>query len=128
MYDTGKILAGLFVFLAIVTSPIWYNVASGKGAYVPKPQLPQGKCIESTEYMKGFHMNMLNTWRNDVIRNGQRVYTAQDGKTWEKSLTKTCMKCHPDRAQFCDQCHLYAGVKTPFCWNCHNEPPKGGQQ
>jgi hypothetical protein len=28
------------------------------------------------------------------------------------------MKCHEERAQFCDKCHTYMG-ENPFCWDCH---------
>jgi len=31
------------------------------------------------------------------------------------------MKCHTDKAKFCDRCHNYVGV-TPNCWDCHVEP------
>jgi hypothetical protein len=31
------------------------------------------------------------------------------------------MKCHDNKEEFCDKCHLYAGV-TPYCWDCHIDP------
>jgi len=39
MYDGGKTVAGLIVFLAAVTSPIWYNVVTGKAEYKPEPKI-----------------------------------------------------------------------------------------
>ena len=121
MYDAGKVIIGLGVFVVIVTSPIWYNLASGKGSYVPEPVLPQGQCIENAEWMRHQHMTLLNDWRTEVIRNDQRIYSAQDGNIYDKSLTNTCLKCHKDTTQFCDRCHNYTAV-DPFCWDCHVIP------
>jgi hypothetical protein len=45
------------------------------------------------------------------------------GKEFEMSLQKTCMKCHTNKAEFCDKCHNYASVR-PYCWDCHIENPK----
>jgi len=49
------------------------------------------------------------------------MYVAKDGKEYQKSISKTCIKCHPNKADFCDQCHNYTAVK-PYCWECHIEP------
>ena len=121
MYDAGKVIIGLGIFVVIMTSPVWYNVASGKGSYVPQPVLPQGKCIEDAVWMKDWHMTLLNTWRTEVIRNNQRTYRAADDMIYDKSLTNTCLKCHTNKTQFCDQCHNYMDV-APACWNCHAVP------
>ena len=48
-------------------------------------------------------------------------YVAFNGKVYEKSLTGTCLGCH-NKAEFCDRCHAYSGVSSPYCWNCHSEP------
>jgi len=124
MYDTPKVIAGLIIFLLLFTSPVWYNVASGKASYVPelKTETTSDKCIETTAYMRANHMDLLNTWRDEVVRGESRIYTASDGKKYEKSLTNTCMSCHVSRTEFCVKCHDYAAVKQPKCWDCHNEP------
>ncbi len=123
MYDKGKILTGLAIFLAIVTFPLWYNATSGKGSYVPEPELPPAEklCVESKEYMKASHMDLLNEWRTQVVREGKREYVSTDGRKFDMSLSLTCMKCHSNREKFCTQCHDYTGV-TPYCWDCHVEP------
>ena len=123
MYNSGKIIIGIIVFLVLITSPVWLNLASGKASTVPKPEIvtQEKKCIEPTAYMKTNHMNMLNAWRDSVVRQDSRTYVASDGKQYDMSLTKTCLKCHPNKAQFCDQCHSYEAVK-PVCWECHNVP------
>ena len=67
------------------------------------------------------HMNLLNEWRDLAVREGQRDHVAEDGKTYDMSLTRTCLDCHQSKKKFCDQCHDYLGVK-PYCWNCHVNP------
>jgi len=123
MYDANKIITGLLIFLGLITFPIWYALASAKAAQVPQPAIAtsEKQCIESTEYMRENHMKLLERWRESVVRDGVRVYTASDGKEYEMSLTSTCLRCHSNKAEFCDQCHNYVGV-TPNCWECHNVP------
>lgn len=123
MYDAGKIIPGLIIFVILLTSPIWYSVASGRINFVPEPQIvtEEKQCVEPTLYMRENHMHLLDEWRQMVVREGERTYIASDGKEYEISLTDTCMKCHSNKKEFCDQCHDYAGV-TPNCWDCHNAP------
>ncbi len=123
MYDAGKIITGLVIFLVIITIPIWYNVASGKNDEKLDPSLPKAekKCIEPTDYMRESHMDLLNQWRNAVVREGEHNYISSDGETYRMSLTDTCMKCHADKEKFCDRCHEYVDL-DPFCWDCHVVP------
>jgi hypothetical protein len=71
--------------------------------------------------MRANHMNMLDDWRLEVVRGASRVYTASDGKKYEKSLTNTCIGCHTQQTEFCQRCHDYAGIESPTCWNCHHK-------
>ena len=125
MYDSGKIVVGLLIFLVLFTSPLWMNMSSEKIAEKPNIVLPanadQMQCVNSAEYMRHWHMDLLNEWRDEVVRNDNRFFIAPDGNKYEMSLTKTCMNCHSNKEQFCDQCHNYLGV-TPYCWDCHVEP------
>jgi len=123
MYDSGKIIAGIIIFLCLITFPVWYNVVSGKAAYTPKLEIvtKEKKCVEPKEYMRAKHMELMNEWRQSVVREGNRTYTGLDGKNYDMSLTRTCLDCHSNKEQFCDRCHSYAGV-TPTCWNCHVIP------
>jgi len=66
-------------------------------------------------------MKILDEWRHTVVRTQERIYTAADGKQYDMSLQNTCMKCHSNKTQFCDQCHNYLQVK-PYCWDCHIAP------
>lgn len=123
MYDTGKIITGLIIFLCLITFPIWFNVVTGKAAYKPEPKIitKEKHCVETTPYMKDSHMKLLKSWRDKVVRENMRLYKGIDGKTYPMSLTNTCLNCHSNKKQFCDQCHNYVDV-TPTCWNCHNIP------
>lgn len=123
MYDKGKILGGLAIFVCLVTFPAWYTVASGKVDYRPNPVGPDGEksCVESTEYMKEYHMQLLQQWRDLSVRQGVSTYTGIDSNTYKISLTGTCLKCHSNKAEFCDRCHTYSGI-SPTCWECHNIP------
>ncbi len=123
MYDAGKIITGLIIFLCLITFPSWYNVVGGKAAYTPEPKIvtEEKQCVEPTQYMRTSHMQLLDDWRNAVVREGNRVYVATDGKKYNMSLSNTCLNCHSNKAEFCDQCHNYVEV-TPTCWNCHVIP------
>jgi hypothetical protein len=127
MRDKTRIYVGLVVFLALVTFPIWYNMVSGEAAEAPEIVLPIGEtqCVLDGDYMRTEHMQLLMDWRDEVVRDKQRIHTAEDGRRFDKSLTRTCMDCHANKAEFCDRCHDYLGVK-PYCWDCHVEP-KGEQ-
>lgn len=117
MYNPGKIIAGLIVFVLFVTFPLWYNAAMGSGVDAPQLKKPVGEnnCVESKEYMRASHMDLLNVWRDDVVRDGSRF---TEGGKYLKSLSNGCLKCHENRKDFCKKCHDYAGVET-FCWECH---------
>lgn len=123
MYDASKIIIGLIIFICLITFPIWHNAISGKARYTPKLKLvtKEKECIEPTTYMRAEHMDLVINWRDSVIRSGIRTYVASNSKKYTMSLTGTCIKCHSNKAEFCDQCHNYAGVK-PYCWDCHNYP------
>lgn len=125
MHDAGKIVAGLAAFAALATGPVWYGLARGGGA---PPELPRPKdaerCVEPTAFMRARHMELLDRWRDAVVRDGDRVYVATDGRRWEMSLTRTCLRCHGDQDKFCNRCHRYAGVET-FCFDCHHEKRQG---
>jgi hypothetical protein len=124
VYDKGKIIGGLAIFLCVAAFPAWYVTASGKAEYRPQPVLPVGEkqCVESAEYMRQYHMQLLQQWRDSAVRNGVTVYTASNNKTYDIKLTGTCLNCHSNKAEFCDTCHNYSGV-SPNCWECHNIPP-----
>jgi hypothetical protein len=123
MFDTGKILSGLVLFLVIITIPMWIHFAKGTVPEAPDPKIvvEDQNCVRDTEYMTNKHMDLLNEWRDDVVRRNDRVHVSPDGKEYDKSLSRTCMSCHYNKSEFCDRCHDYAGVK-PYCWDCHVEP------
>ena len=122
MHDRGRILTGLTVFVALALAPVWQSALQGAAAK-PEPKIvtKAKECVEPTAEMRRNHMELLNTWRDTVVRRGQRTYLAADGKTVTMSLSGTCMSCHPNKKEFCDSCHNYLAV-SPYCWECHIEP------
>jgi len=127
MNDRGKIITGLIIFIAIATLPFWYNM--GKAAPAPEPILTAKakaakECVRSTEYMRAEHMQLLDQWRDTVVRNADRIYVNEKGKAYTMSLSNTCLDCHSNKAEFCDRCHDYASAR-PYCWDCHIDNPKG---
>lgn len=127
-HDAGKIITGLVIAVILLMFPFWFSIIQGKAGYVPEPQLPkdQQSCVESKEYMRAFHMDLLNQWRDAVVRRAERVYVSTSGQKYEMSISGTCMKCHVSKADFCDQCHNYMSV-TPYCWDCHVSPDVAGE-
>jgi hypothetical protein len=123
VHDSSKVIVGIAVFLIIVLSPIWYNVLKGQASYVPELIFPinEKQCVESLSYMRTNHIALLNLWKETAVRTGERIYKAGDGKTYTMSLAGTCMKCHSNKADFCDRCHNYVDVQ-PKCWDCHVAP------
>ncbi|MGQ9694221.1 MAG: sulfate reduction electron transfer complex DsrMKJOP subunit DsrJ [Thermodesulfobacteriota bacterium] len=127
MSDKGKIIIGLIIFLFWGTFPFWYG--RGKTASLPPlaldtpeiQKLDVKKCLESTAYMRASHMELLNAWREAVVRDGKHFYVNMEGKKISMNLSQTCLGCHSNKDKFCDVCHNFSGVK-PTCWSCHLVP------
>jgi len=122
MYDGNKIIPGLVIFVGLMTFPLWYNF--GDAGPVPNPQKVENgasKCVRDTQYMRTSHMQLLDDWRDEVVRDGDRTPLVIDGKKYDKSLMNSCMECHANKQKFCDECHVYTAVK-PYCWDCHYLP------
>lgn len=126
MYNKGMVIAGLIIFVLLVTFPIWFNRLDA--GPMPKPELPPGgekECVAPAAVMRDTHMQLLNEWRDDVIRSSNREVIVIAGKEYGKSLQLACMKCHSNKEKFCDSCHDYAAVQ-PTCWDCHISPTEAG--
>jgi hypothetical protein len=121
MYNKGTIIPGLVIFVALMLFAIFNNF--GEKVEPPKPEKPVGykECVKPTQYMKESHMELLNVWRDEVIREGKREQVPAGGAMYEKSLQNGCMHCHTSKKKFCDTCHEYASV-YPYCWDCHIAP------
>lgn len=128
MYNKGTIIAGLALFVLFVTFPIWFNGLDA--GPLPKPELPPGGeklCVAPASEMRDNHMQLLNEWRDDVLRNSDRVTVTVDGKEYRKGLQMACMQCHSNKEKFCDSCHEYAAVQ-PTCWDCHLTPVEAAKK
>ena len=118
MSDKPLIVVGLAIALVVLTVPFWYAQTFGQGDEPPQPDLPEGQCVE--EDMRANHMDLLDRWRDAVVRDGEKMYESSSGQSYVMSLTKTCLGCHGGRESFCMECHEYANVR-PTCWECHVE-------
>ncbi|MFW6081934.1 MAG: sulfate reduction electron transfer complex DsrMKJOP subunit DsrJ [Desulfosalsimonas sp.] len=128
MNDKNKIITGLAIFFLVVLFPFWFNLIFGASgaSQAPEAELTDKakeaeNCVAETEFMRTEHMQILDQWRDTVVRDGERIYVAEDGKEYDPSLSNTCMDCHSNKAEFCDSCHNYASV-DPYCWDCHTYP------
>ena len=127
MYDAPKIIIGVILFLAVFSLPFYYSQVSGDADYEPHYDTSLLKadgitqCVKSADYMAAKHMDLLDNWRHEVVRNGERSYESEFyDEPFDKSLTDTCLEqCHDNKSDFCDQCHDYVAV-SPKCWDCHN--------
>ncbi len=127
MYNKKAVLAGVVAFIILMTAPFWLNAGrEHKKLELEKPQFEK-ECVEPIKWMRAGHMQLLDNWRNEAVRESKRDYTSEhfkaghDNKKFKKSLTLTCLDCHKNKKKFCDKCHTYAGVK-PYCWECHVAP------
>ncbi|MFP4368184.1 MAG: sulfate reduction electron transfer complex DsrMKJOP subunit DsrJ [Candidatus Kapaibacterium sp.] len=122
MYNSGKIIFGIIIFIALFSAPFWVNSLGKSEAGAPELEYPKdhSECVRDSEWMKAYHMDLLNDWRDKVVREDIR-FTEFHGGEIEMSLTRSCMNCHDNKEKFCDRCHNYLDV-TPYCWDCHVEP------
>ena len=123
MHYGFPIIAGLLIFIALLCAPFALGKVVTQEYKGPELKMPvnEKECIESKEFMREQHMVLLDDWRDWALRDGKRIYTNHAGKEFTISLQNTCMKCHVSKADFCDKCHLDAGV-SPYCWDCHIQP------
>ena len=127
MSDKPKILLGIAIFLALILFPIWYSAASGGTGEMPELNVgtDEPECVRDKAWMRANHMDLLDEWRDEVVRGDGPAFFEFKGQQTEKSLSRTCMSCHTDYAGFCQRCHDYMSV-TPYCWDCHNKPSASG--
>lgn len=144
MPGRALIVIGAILFLCMLAIPTWYICSSGKVAAKPEPKIPEEikekECIEPKGWMRKNHPDLLNNWREMVIRKGERTYVASDGEKFNISLVgssealaepkpvttdeikaESCLDCHSNKEEFCTRCHVYSGVQ-PNCWGCHRLP------
>lgn len=126
MRDRLLIYAGLVLFVLMLSYPVLHGLLAGGSTTEPDIAAArgQGKCVAPRSQMRKEHMNLLMHWRDAKVREGQRQFQANDGKTYAIDLTATCInRCHGgDHERFCGRCHNFAGVPSPDCWKCHAAP------
>ncbi len=125
MYDSGKIITGLVIFVLLTTLPFWYNLCDLGAVPTKDPNLskdmiayanlPNGVKHPPAEDMRTVHMVMLKGFH----ANAEAKLAEQKGK---KMPTMSCLGCHNNKEKTCDSCHAYVGVMPVDCWQCHTKP------
>ena len=125
MYNAKPVCIGIVILVVLLTAPFWAGMFGHNYTEtgIVKPA-DEKACVESVDFMRANHMRLLNEWRDEALRNENRVYVASNGKKWAISLQNTCLKCHTDYKEFCDKCHVANSV-DPYCWTCHILPKEG---
>ncbi len=141
MYDRSKIIIGIVIFLGVIAFPFYYNNVLGKSSDVKakgKSNVLAGKKdVDALHFhiggekkqrtlkdMRANHMKILDSWRNEVVRDGIR----KPGR----SLQNGCLSCHAKEkknamkigdkeATACEDCHVKTGTQL-YCWECHFDP------
>jgi predicted CXXCH cytochrome family protein len=118
------VLVSLLVVLLGLGDVLGGSGDEGTSRGVPMPDIPRGQgdsCIDDTEFMRRYHMAVLQ-YEHD----GTPLKTIR-GKTYS---LEECIGCHtatgPDGRpmtadspeHFCRSCHDYAAVKID-CFDCH---------
>lgn len=104
----------VIILLPLVYSLAGYVLARGSRDSQPFLQMPEERheyCVRDAEYMRFHHWELLQSVRDEVVRQGKTADVTFDG----------CRVCHNDRARFCNECHDAANVR-PDCFTCHYYP------
>lgn len=93
---------------------------------VPRPVIETADgtaCVADPVFMRKNHMDLLKHQRDDTMHQGIRA---------PKFSLNGCITCHASKKtnsvvagadNFCQSCHLYAGV-TLDCFDCHSGTPR----
>ena len=92
------------------------------------PKAIGGKCDADPQWMRKWHMQVLDHKRDETMHDGIRT---------KKYSLKNCIACHAvkddntgkyltvkDERHFCRSCHDYAAVRID-CFDCHASRPDG---
>jgi hypothetical protein len=108
--------------VGVALAPVWQRAAAARAPRAAvKIDKPGTRCLASKDVMRTAHMQILDDWRDGVVRDGIRVERAADGSAVTRSLGGTCLECHGGKKNFCDSCHQDLAVR-PVCWECHADP------
>jgi hypothetical protein len=119
MRERGSAAVWIGVAAVALCLGVGWVATRGRAAVRPELAKPRGeRCVEPRAVMAAEHPVMLGRWRDAVVRDAQREYVSSTGEHFEMSLTRTCIRCHGPRDEFCGRCHEFANVDEN-CWECH---------
>ncbi len=124
MRDAGRIVGGFVIVLVVSAGPLWVGSARGVKTVALAKAAGGDRCLQPREEMRKNHPALLASWRERVVRLGERVDQSEDGVDVRISLTGTCLGCHGKASEFCDKCHAQAAVSLS-CWQCHESSALG---
>ena len=113
----------LFPAIFIAIFMMFGNVSASDSEDAGLVKQPQ--CVEPTDYMRRYHMDVLMHQRDKTVINGIRT---------KKHSLIGCINCHTAQdeqgqhipinaeGQFCESCHTYAAVQVD-CFQCHRTTP-----
>ena len=88
LFGRNRVIAGLVIFVVLITIPLWKNL--GKTVPAPAPSLDtpvikqlaakDKKCVMPTEWIRANHMQMLVEWRDNVVRDEEQKVTVSRGR------------------------------------------------
>lgn len=124
--DGGRLVGGVFVAVVVFAVPAWFGLARAGGAgreslALAHPTAGAG-CVLPPERMRAMHPSLLSRFRDLAVRQGERSWRTEDGRSLTIDLTGSCLGCHGSGVAFCDPCHENHGV-TLSCWGCHAKSP-----
>ncbi|MDM8547560.1 sulfur reduction protein DsrJ [Candidatus Venteria ishoeyi] len=123
-----RLTLSLLSMVCMLLLSSWTHVYGDTGAKAPKAIAWASEtqaCVESNEFMRRNHMELIRHQRDDTMRKGIRT---------TKHSLQQCINCHvtyddnkqpvaqKDPRHFCSACHNYAAVNID-CFQCHNSKP-----
>lgn len=122
-----KLLLSVAALALTMSAPAHAAANDGK---VPLPYIIPAvkgtKCVQPTDVMRRRHYEFLLRHRTETMHEGIRT---------KKYSLKECIQCHvpqegttaaaenAGKGFFCQNCHVYAGVKVD-CFECHSTKPE----
>lgn len=111
----------VIILIPFVASLVGFVLLRGgdvPGVFLELPDPQYEECVRETSYMRIYHMDLLKSVRDDVIRRG----IVEEGIT-----LSGCGECHTNRDSFCNRCHKAVTLNVD-CFGCHYYPETASER